>query len=180
MAKDDLRYQRTEKYLWQAFQKAIAEKPLDKISVTALAREAEINKATFYLHYRDVRDMGETWARRLAEDDVAAMDFADKLLDDPDTFVRGFMEFSERNHERAKRMVRDGLQFVYINQLRESMQDRLRASFTPSNDLDREIATHFLLFGMVSAPTVFPNQQEEATRVISNLPEGMSEHLPRD
>lgn len=92
MAKNDLRWQRTERNLMAAFKEELAARPLDKISVTALAKAADINKATFYLHYRDVYDLAAAYARQTAEDIVDGMDYLEAFFADPARFVRCFMD----------------------------------------------------------------------------------------
>ncbi len=50
----DLRIQRTKASIKSAFLELRAEKPVEKITVTELTKLANINKATFYLHYSDI------------------------------------------------------------------------------------------------------------------------------
>lgn len=54
--KNDRRYMRTEKAIRAAFFKLAETTELDKISVSAIAREADIDRKTFYLHYASVED----------------------------------------------------------------------------------------------------------------------------
>ena len=55
--KGDLRWRRSEKRIMEAFAEGLETRPIKKISVTWLAERAEINKATFYLHYHDIYDL---------------------------------------------------------------------------------------------------------------------------
>ena len=55
----DLRVKRTQKNIREAFFRLRKKKNLDKISVKELSEKAMINKATFYLHYKDVYDLSE-------------------------------------------------------------------------------------------------------------------------
>lgn len=55
----DLRIQRTEKNIINAFIELRASKPLEKITVKELSDLAFINKATFYTHYKDIYDLAE-------------------------------------------------------------------------------------------------------------------------
>ncbi|MFF2479611.1 TetR/AcrR family transcriptional regulator C-terminal domain-containing protein [Paenibacillus sp. NPDC058071] len=52
----DLRVRRTKKMLQQAFIAIMQDKEFYKISIQELARKADVNRATFYLHYRDMDD----------------------------------------------------------------------------------------------------------------------------
>lgn len=56
----DLRKKKTLRAISNAFLQLRAKKPLEKITVKELCQMAEISKATFYLHYRDIFDLSET------------------------------------------------------------------------------------------------------------------------
>lgn len=56
----DLRVQRTRNNIMNAFIQLRSKKELEKITVKELAELAVINKATFYLHYRDIYDLSDT------------------------------------------------------------------------------------------------------------------------
>ncbi len=55
----DLRIERTRRNIINAFLQLRAKKPIEKITVTELAETAVINKATFYLHYKDIYDLSD-------------------------------------------------------------------------------------------------------------------------
>lgn len=55
--KTDLRIRRTRMLLKEAFRRLILEKSLEDISVSDIAREAPINRRTFYLHYSSVHEL---------------------------------------------------------------------------------------------------------------------------
>jgi AcrR family transcriptional regulator len=55
----DKRTLRTQKLLRQALFQLIEEKGLEAITVSDLTSRAEMNRGTFYLHYRDVSDLLE-------------------------------------------------------------------------------------------------------------------------
>ena len=62
----DLRITKTRAAVKNAFLELRAEKPLEKITVKELSTAANINKATFYLHYRDIFDLSEKYAEIFA------------------------------------------------------------------------------------------------------------------
>ena len=55
----DLRKQKTQQSIREAFLALRSEKNVEQITVTELAKVARISKATFYLHYRDIYDLSE-------------------------------------------------------------------------------------------------------------------------
>ena len=56
----DLRIEKTEKAIKNAFLKLRSQMPLEKITVKELCRLACINKSTFYSHYADIYELSET------------------------------------------------------------------------------------------------------------------------
>lgn len=57
--KSDLRFQKTEEALAQAFTQLLHTTPLDKITVSDICEIAKIRRATFYTHYKDKTDFVE-------------------------------------------------------------------------------------------------------------------------
>ena len=61
----DRRSARTDKLLKDALIKLMNEKGFEKISVKDLTEEADINRATFYLHYKDKYDLLEQFEKKI-------------------------------------------------------------------------------------------------------------------
>ncbi len=64
------RVQYTLEALHNALIDLAAEKPLNSITVTDICARADINRSTFYLHYKDIRDL----LNEIEEDILAQMD----------------------------------------------------------------------------------------------------------
>lgn len=56
---EDKRIRRTKKLLRQALTRLMRQKDFQSITVTDVVREADINRGTFYAHYRDIYDLRE-------------------------------------------------------------------------------------------------------------------------
>ncbi len=67
----DLRVKRTTKNIKEAFLELRKKKNLDKISVKELSELAMINKATFYLHYRDIYELSDQLENELIDRIIA-------------------------------------------------------------------------------------------------------------
>ncbi|MCR5845862.1 MAG: TetR/AcrR family transcriptional regulator [bacterium] len=65
--KSDLRYRRTEAAIMQAFDELLKGSDSKKITVSALAREADIDRKTFYLHYNSIEDLAIYRAKVFAD-----------------------------------------------------------------------------------------------------------------
>ena len=48
---------RTRKAIMNAFDKLVSTSEVGKITVSAIAREADIDRKTFYLHYKSIQDL---------------------------------------------------------------------------------------------------------------------------
>lgn len=66
--KTDLRIVKTEKAITEAFMRLLSQMEYSQITVSALSREANINRKTFYAHYATVDDLLErVYTTRLQE-----------------------------------------------------------------------------------------------------------------
>ncbi|EOT44597.1 TetR/AcrR family transcriptional regulator [Enterococcus columbae] len=57
MKKEDLRTRRTKKMILTAFMQLVEQKGFEQITVSDIANEAMINRATFYAHFKDKQDV---------------------------------------------------------------------------------------------------------------------------
>lgn len=48
----------TKKALAASLKKFLAEKPLSKVTVTDITEDCEVNRQTFYYHFKDIYDLG--------------------------------------------------------------------------------------------------------------------------
>ena len=59
---------RTKQLIQQSFMQMLEEKPFESISVGDIAKTANMNRGTFYLHYKDKFDLLDQRERQLFED----------------------------------------------------------------------------------------------------------------
>ena len=64
----DLREKKTRRAIRNAFLQLRSKKPLERITVKELSELAEISKATFYLHYRDMFDLSSQLQSEVVND----------------------------------------------------------------------------------------------------------------
>ena len=85
----DLRIEKTEKAIKNAFIELRAKKPLEKISVKELCAEACINKSTFYSHYADIYALSEAIERETVLSIIDSIkDLKDDFFDNTAGFTR--------------------------------------------------------------------------------------------
>lgn len=90
--KTDLRVIKTKRNIKATFLKLLSEKPLDKISITELAKAAEINKGTFYLHYVDIYELYNELLSDFINEFADKIDCYDLFITEPETFVENFIQ----------------------------------------------------------------------------------------
>lgn len=71
---EDRRVRKTKKAICDVFCELIKEKRLNEITIKELCTKADINKSTFYLHYRDIYDLAESIENRLIQGVCAIID----------------------------------------------------------------------------------------------------------
>lgn len=69
----DLRVQKTRRSIINAFLELRARKALEKITVKEPCERAEINKATFYLHFKDIYDLSDFLENEIAQKAAASI-----------------------------------------------------------------------------------------------------------
>ena len=85
--KKDLRVIKTERAIYNALIELLQQKELEKITVSELAELAEINKATFYLHYADIYSLYQDALARHISEKIEELGLIDCMLNDPEEFA---------------------------------------------------------------------------------------------
>lgn len=88
----DLRVKKTRNGIINAFLQLRSKKPLERITVKELADLAEINKATFYLHYKDIYDLSEQLENELFQSVFNSIAHPNSVLSEPKLFIRELVE----------------------------------------------------------------------------------------
>lgn len=94
----DLREKKTKRSIKNAFIKLRSTKPLERITIKELVESAEISKATFYLHYRDIYDLSDSLQKELIQDILQSLDQPKLFLSDTTAFTSAlFYAFSDHH-----------------------------------------------------------------------------------
>ena len=129
--------QTTKRALAASLKKLLLKKPLDKITVIDIVEDCEVNRQTFYYHFKDIYDLIE-WT---------CMDEASKALDGKktyDTWQQGFLQIFEAVQENKPFILN-----VYHSVSREQVERYLYQ------------VTYGLLIGVVEEQAAGRNVREE-------------------
>ena len=167
---EDMRSRRTERHLMEAFGEAIADKPLNKITVKSLAEAAEVSKQTFYLHYTDIYDLAEKWAQRQIADMVDGMDFIEELFADSHTFVRRLYDTMAANGNLGAILFRNDLRQVFLPSFLDRMSARITEVWKPRvGELEVSVATTMILSGILALPSRHGDNMDAAIEAADNV-----------
>lgn len=119
----DLRVKRTRSSIVNAFLKLRSRKSLEKITIKELSEEANINKATFYLHYKDIYDLSEYLEKEIIENIMKSIEHPDTVVSNPKRFVKELAHAFYSNHSLIN-IVFSGRQ---QNSLIDGVESRIKA-----------------------------------------------------
>ncbi len=83
----DLREKKTKRSITNAFLELRSKKSLERITVKELSELAEISKATFYLHYKDIYDLSEQLQNEVIENIFSSIAHPEYCLTDNKAFT---------------------------------------------------------------------------------------------
>lgn len=169
--KHDRRWRKTERSLMEAFDEIISTKPLDKVTVKEVTEKADIGKGTFYLHYQDIFDLANSYARWRARCNVDEMDYLDLIAKDPDEVARRFAA-EGRKITRMDPIEANGLIPVFIDATTEAICNRMRELqvmkelYPNATDEQTDMLTTFIIGGMGALFSRFAESgNEDAVKV---------------
>lgn len=116
----DLRVKRTKNSIINAFLQLRAKKPLERISVKELSELAGINKATFYLHYRDIYDLSESLENELFERIFKSIEHPDAVISDTHLFIKELLDGFTSNQAM--------IDIIFANERSGILADRIEKS----------------------------------------------------
>lgn len=149
----DMRWQRTERHLLAALACQLDKLPLDKVKVTEICRIAEVSKATFYLHYRDVYDLADAFVDARVERVLDELGDSVLPLRDLPTFVERFVKvFSSEEQERFMELADENrLAPLFLDRFIRALGRRLNEQAPPSDERGSKVALSFIVGGLAIA-----------------------------
>lgn len=146
---EDKRIRRTKKLLRQALTRLMQQKDFQSITVTDVVREADINRGTFYAHYRDVYDLREKIEAEMIED------FRDLIEDLHPTEASSIqpvlaraVDYLEENREIVRALVR-GTGVEGFGRKMITVLEECHLEIRPFRSVEDTYAARFLATGIV-------------------------------
>lgn len=117
----DLRAKKTRSSIISAFLELRSKKPLEKITIKELSELAMINKATFYLHFKDIYDLSDFLEEKLVDSVIKGLSMPERFVEDPGGIVTELTEgyiarydllrivFEGKQSDHLVRRIEDGI-----------------------------------------------------------------------
>ncbi len=124
--KMDRRVRKTRKQLRQALSTLMRQKPLNAITVREIADMVDINRGTFYLHYKDVYDMLEQTENEMLEEFLTLLeDVTEETLNNsPRPFLDRIFGYLAENADLALALMGPYGDHAFINKLKSLLRER--------------------------------------------------------
>lgn len=172
--KTDRRILRTKRNIREAFVKLIAEKSIADITVTDIAKLADIDRKTFYLHYDNVTDVYQEF-----EDEVAER-LESLLAESEDTdffsFFSGLNQIMEDNIAFYNIIAKNGTYTVLINRSTDLLFKKLCGKYLKNErKTSPEMLTrlHYASSGIIGVYVDWLRSDKEIT--LEQLSDSLSE-----
>lgn len=121
----DRRVRKTKRQLRQALTTLLQEKPIQNITVREITEMVDINRGTFYLHYKDVYDMLEQIETEIFEEfDHLLNDHPDDPLDKPLPLLNDVFTYFTDNADMAIALMGPNGDHAFVDKLKHLVKDR--------------------------------------------------------
>lgn len=160
----DLRIEKTEKAIKNAFIELRARKPLEKITVKELCAAASINKSTFYAHYADIYNLSGEIEKETVMSIINSIEhLKDYSFENSDAFTRALCLAFLSQISLIKILFSGKEQNHLANQLdRELKQVIFRKYPEYENDIEKNILLSYCIQGTYHA---YLNNPEADTEI---------------
>lgn len=182
----DLRIQKTRAAIKSAFLELRSSKSIEKITVTELSKLADINKATFYLHYSDIYSLAEDIEDGVIDDILGEIQSIETFFDDPQKHASDMFHAFIKNRLILNTIFSGSRHSNFANKIEQRIKARLYSSFPKLNTHRNDIILTFLIQGTFytvteSVPDKEINNSEEL-EIINRLTDRLISEirLPED
>ena len=160
---EDRRVKRTKKAMTEAFAKLLLEKPLNNISVREIAEIADINRGTFYLHYRVVYDKAEHLQNEIFDkfneivDNHEPKNSSDYLF----PLLAELFNLLSENAELAKVLISKNGDAVFVDKLKQVIREKcfvnIREELNIKNDDEFDFFYNYIVSGCIGICSAWLN-----------------------
>ena len=147
----DRRIRKTINAIQTAFAKLLSSKSIRKITIKELCEEADINKSTFYLHYKDIYDCADCFTDDIIEkiNKVAGNYNLKELIDNLPHILEDIMAIFYEQPELYMPFLKSPYLVTSLNKIKQGMiKNTLRNTSVDNVTIDTYCVT-FIIYGIM-------------------------------
>lgn len=177
---EDRRVKKTKKAMHEALAQLLSEKPLNNISVREIADIADINRGTFYLHYKDVYDMVEKLQNEIFEkfNEIVNNHEPKRNSDELFPLLVELFNLLADNSELAKVLMSKNGDAAFVDKLKQVIREKcfvnVQNKFGISNSKIFNYFYHYIVSGCIGIFGEWLNSgMKESSLEMANLTQKM-------
>ncbi len=175
----DLREKKTRRAITNAFLQLRKNKPLERITVKELAELAEISKATFYLHYKDIYDLSEQLQNEVVDNVIKSISHPESFLTDRAQFTYALFQGFCAQQTMTEILFSGNQSSVLPVRIDEALRAYLYQRFPQvGKELDMQLTYEILGSYYVFRQYYREHGVEPTLRFLANMSKLMSVQLP--
>lgn len=178
--KQDRRVRKTKKQLRLGLTKLMQEKSINEITVRELADEVDINRGTFYIHYKDVYDMVDQIEKEIFEEfsEIITENFSKPIEKKPFPFLKAIFNFLAENSDLCTAFLGKNGDMAFVEQLKGVVKTRFMnhwlSSFKHDNPHKLEYLYSYIVSGFIGLiQNWLANGMQESPEEMATLTELM-------
>jgi len=152
---EDRRVRKTKDQLRKGLTELLAKKSIKDITVRELSELVDINRGTFYLHYKNIFDMVEQIQAEMLKDFYSVLDkhSTKSLNGKPLPMLIDLFRFVARNSDMCKVLIVNNGDVAFLNQLKDLVKNRclndLMELFNTGKSQNFEYFSSFIVSGCI-------------------------------
>lgn len=131
----DLRVKKTKSAIINSFLQLRSKKPLERITVKELSDLAQINKATFYLHYKDIYDLSESLENELLDSVLGSIRHPNAVLSEPKVFIRELFDSFIANQSLIDIIFSNDRKGILVDRIESKIREFIFENYPQSKDV---------------------------------------------
>ena len=156
--KTDRRIRKTKQQLQEGFIHLRKSKSIKDITVKELCELTDLNRGTFYLHYKDIYDLSEQLESSLfisLQDvlDKHSLDYENNLTNSQEPLLRDILQLIKDNADFCTMLLGDTGEITFINKLKKLVLDIVFKKCINIFDFNKEehftYSYNFILYGCI-------------------------------
>ncbi len=173
----DLRIEKTRCAIRNAFLQLRSKKPLEKITVKELTELANINKATFYLHYSDIYDLSETLERDVVQSCLDGIEHPENIFRNNKSFIKELTQTFVANEQLIKILFEGNRSSSFIDLLEKELYKIIYTAYPDYKpSIENKMTMTFLIYGGYYTYFKYHDQSVDSVfNVIENFSSAITE-----